>query len=235
MPNDDETNLRAQRGDVMDPIKVLVVDDHPIVRLGIRIVLEDDPLFVVCGEADTVSGAYEKIGELDPAIVILDLLLGPSDGINFIRSITELNPAMRVIVYSCQHEDMAGLRARRAGAHGYVSKIDGLPQIAKALAAVSQGGLFFYGARQKNEEFLHRHDEQRMLRALSNREMQVLQLTGQGLSLQDIARELSLSTKTVGTYRERLKIKLGVDRVQELIWLSQDLIARKSIGPERIA
>ena len=85
---------------------------------------------------------------------------------------------------------MAGLRARRAGAQGYVSKIDGLPQIAKALAAVSQGGLFFYGAQQKNEEFLHDHGEQRMLRALSNREMQVLQLTGQGLC-DDSLREAS--------------------------------------------
>lgn len=215
----------------MNRARILVVDDHPIVILGLKILLEDNKTYKICGEADSISETYEKINSLDPSIIILDLLLGPADGVNIIHEILRIKSNAKIIIYSCHHEHLVGSRAMRAGAHGYVSKVDGLPQIEKALEAVHSGQLFFQGAVRQDRDFLPPDDARRALPALSGREIQVLRLTGQGLSLQRIAKELGLSTKTIGTYRERLKIKLGVDRVQELLWLSQDLLAQNLIGP----
>lgn len=210
--------------------RVLVVDDHPIVVYGLKLLLHDSKHVTICGEASDAVSACQKVDDLKPDIVILDLILGGYDGIELIRDLLKRRPDLLIIVYSCQYERIAGPRALRAGARGYLSKIGGLRQVEAAIEAVLRGDLFFEGSSRFDAASAPLFNERRSVDSLSDREMQVLQLTGQGLSLQRIAQELSLSTKTVGTYRERLKIKLGVDRVQELVLLSQDLLARTSTG-----
>lgn len=206
----------------MSQRRILIVDDHPIVRFGLDLLLRDDPDFAICGEAGRADEVLPRYEALRPDIVILDLLLGGRDGIELIRDLLNRDPQARIIVYSCQDERQAGERARRAGASGYVAKGGGLPTIRDALDAVAKGSLYFAGTRIADHHMSARARQQRAIDSLSHREAQVLRLTGRGAPLQQIAQELGLSAKTIGTYRERLKIKLGVDRVQDLLWLAQD-------------
>ncbi|KRB86482.1 hypothetical protein ASE00_07225 [Sphingomonas sp. Root710] len=213
--------------------RVLVVDDHPIVIYGLKLLLGDNENVTICGEANDVPSACQKVDDLVPDIVILDLILGGQDGIDLIRTLLKRRPDLLIIAYSCQYERVVGPRVLRAGARGFLSKVGGLREMEAAIAAVSKGDLFFEGRSRPGAGAVLAFSEAQAIDALSDREMQVLQLTGQGLSLQRIAQELSLSAKTVGTYRERLKIKLGVDRVQELVPLSRYLLAQGPAGNRR--
>lgn len=213
----------SSTGAEVRPQRILLVDDHPIVLFGITLLLSDSAYFTVCGEASDAASLDDQLDAIRPDIVVLDMLLGDHDGVALIPDIIARHPGIRVIVYSCQHEELAGQRAIRAGASGYVSKIGGLSQLLNALVAVASGNRYFSDAALGGRRRDNSPTEARLIDSLSERELQVLRLTGQGLTLQQIAQELTVSIKTVGTYRERLKVKLGVDRVQELAWVAQDL------------
>jgi DNA-binding NarL/FixJ family response regulator len=202
-----------------DPLNILIIDDHPVVLFGLRLLFSDYPGATIRAEAQDVATARLLTETHKPDFIILDLMLGGRDGIELIGDLLKIHPAAKIIVYSSQDERLFARRVLQAGAHGYVAKSESLAVVATAVEVVAAGDLFFSPAVQQ----MLLRDLSRAgplsaspYEALSNREMQVLRMIGAGLSTQDIAAELNLSVKTIGTYRERIKIKLGLDRAKAL-------------------
>ncbi len=201
------------------PARVLIVDDHAIVRFGLAQVLEPDPRFAVCGEAASALEATRQAEDTRPDLAIFDLMLGGRDGLGLLQEICGLNARLRVLVFSAQPEMVYAPRAFQAGASGYLMKDAGVEKVPNALAVLLLGERYASDAVQRamfQNAAAGRIAGAGPLGALSDRELQVLRLLGGGLGTAEIAAQLSLSMKTVGTYRERLKVKLGADNAQQL-------------------
>ena len=198
---------------------VLLVDDHPVVSFGLRLALEASGLFTVAGEAASAVAARAAAERLQPALIVLDLVLGGRDGLELLEDLRAIQPAARVLVYTSQPEAAGAARALRAGASGYLMKTAGPADVVAALQRIA-GGEFVVSAAVQ-QQLLARTAGARdagadELADLSTRELQVFRLLGMGKSTGEIAAELSLSVKTIGTYRERLKDKLGCHSAREL-------------------
>lgn len=208
---------------------VLLVDDHPVVLLGLTLALERAGSFAVCGEARDVPGAREAVMRLRPDFAVLDLALGARDGVELVREIALLHPEGKILVFSALPEMTYARRVFAAGGHGYLMKDDGAEKVPAALATLARGERHASPAVQAAlfQEFtagakpLNGRDP---VAALSTRELQVLRLLAAGRALSDIARDLSLSVKTIGTHRERLKNKLGVDNARDLALIANELM-----------
>ncbi len=202
-----------------EPARVLIVDDHSIVRFGLRQVLEQESHFSVCGEAATPVEAKQLAGTCQPDLVLFDLTLGGRDGLGLLRELHELRPAMRILVYSAQPELVYAPRAFQAGAFGYLMKDAGIDKVPEALSALLRGERYASDAVRRamfQNVTGGRPLPSAELDALSDRELQVLRLLGTGLGTAEISAALSLSIKTIGTYRERLKLKLGAGNASQL-------------------
>jgi DNA-binding NarL/FixJ family response regulator len=200
------------------PFRVLIVDDHPVVIYGIRLLFKDHPQFTVCGEAATAADALRQVAAQEPDFIIADLVLGERDGTTMIEDMAAIAPTARILIYSSQDELIHARHALRAGARGYVSKTEGLESVEGGLNAIAAGGVHVSKDVQDllTREYARRSGGQSDLEILSARELQILQLIGQRFAPQELARKLSLSVKTIGTFRERLKAKLGLDTVRDL-------------------
>ncbi len=200
------------------PARVLIVDDHSIVRFGLMQILADDARFVVCGEAASAVEARRQIEQCRPDLAIFDLMLGGRDDLGLLRELHDLCPAVRILVYSAQPELTYAPRAFQAGACGYLMKDAGIEAVPEALSAVRRGERWASDPVQRAmfQKAAGGHPSGGELAGLSDRELQVLRLLGTGLGTAEIAQTLSLSIKTVGTYRERLKTKLGADNALQL-------------------
>lgn len=210
-----------------EPATVLIVDDHAIVRFGLAQVLAPDPRFTVCGEAASAVEAKRQIEVCQPELAIFDLMLGGRDGLGLLEEICGLHPALRVLVFSAQPEMVYAPRAFQAGAWGYLMKDAGVEKVPEALAVLLLGERYASGAVQRamfQDAVAGRAAGAGPLGTLSDRELQVLQLLGGGLGTAQIAARLSLSMKTVGTYRERLKVKLGAENALQLERLAQEFV-----------
>jgi DNA-binding NarL/FixJ family response regulator len=197
--------------------RVLLVDDHPVVRMGLRLVLESK--FTVCGEAATVAEGRQLAEQLRPDFVVLDLLLGGRDGMELVSDILAAHPAAYILIYSSQDELIYARRALQAGARGFVSKTASLPNVFAALETLARGELHVSAAVQRalvQDAARGNVAQGNPLDTLSNRELQVFRLLGSGHGTDAVAGELRLSSKTVGTYRERLKDKLRLGNAREL-------------------
>lgn len=197
---------------------VLVIDDHPVVRAGLRLLFDGDARFAVCGEAGSVAEAQRLVGESKPEFVVLDLVLGGRDGAELIEDLLVLEPALKILVYSSQPEQPWARRALRAGARGYVAKTCGLDEVRRALATIAQGDIHVSAPVQRSlvNDYAAGRAGRSPLELLSDRELQVFRLLGTGLGSAEVAAELKLSVRTVGTYRERLKNKLGAQTARDL-------------------
>lgn len=201
------------------PARVLIIDDHAIVRFGLAQVLQSDPRFAVCGEAATVLEARREVEARRPDLAILDLVLGGRDGIGWLQELSAANPGLRILVFSAQPEMVYAPRAFRAGAAGYLMKDAGIEKVPEALAVLMLRERYASDPVQRamfQQAASGRAAVSGPLSDLSDREMQVLRLLGGGLGSAEIAAQLSLSMKTVGTYRERLKVKLGAENALQL-------------------
>lgn len=216
-----------------DRVRILIVDDHPVVLFGLHLQFDAHDEMQVVGEARDVQGAYQAAETLKPDVIILDLVLGGRDGIEMIVELVRLHPMARIIVYSSQDERHFARRVLRAGARGYVAKGEHLSIVADAVTAVIAGDLFVSATVQQMlvADFARgvalgrsRYEE------LSDREAQVLRMIGSGFSSQEIASDLSLSIKTVGTYRDRIKIKLGLDRARALEEAAREFVQSEGAG-----
>ncbi len=196
--------------------------------MGLRMLLEPTAKFVVCGEAANVAAARQMAEELRPDFVVLDLLLGGRDGMELVADIAAAHPAAYILVYSSQDELRHARRALQAGARGYVNKEAGLPEVLTGLEAIARGELHVSAAVQRSlvSEVARGNSAgvRDPLDNLSNRELQVFRLLGSGMDTDAVAVELKLSAKTVGTYRERLKDKLGLGTARELERCAEEFV-----------
>jgi len=206
---------------------VLLVDDHPITRLGLRCLLEDHALFALCGEAGDVTAAHRLTEELRPDLIVLDLMLGGRDGPELIEDLLASHPA-KILVFSSMKESDYAPRALKAGARGYVGKSEGLEAVEAALEKIA-GGAYAFGEAVMRTLLDQAAGGKNGLEALSNRELQIFRLLGTGKETAAIAAELHLGVKTIGTYRERLKSKLHLGSARELEAAARDL-ARQADG-----
>ena len=213
-----------------DPQTILIVDDHPLVRDGLRRLLDQEKDLVCCGEAASAPEARDLALKLNPDIAIIDLRLKQGDGLELIKCLRTELPAVRLLVLSQHSGDVFIERALRAGAQGYVLKEDAPGEIITAIRSILTGRIYLKG--DMANRFLGRlfsgdsRPAPGKLEILSDRELAVLQLLGAGKSTRDISAELNISFKTVESHRENIKRKLGLSSASELVhyaatWCSQ--------------
>lgn len=202
-------------------LKVLVVDDHPAVREALCMRIAQQPDLTVCGEAADAGEALRLCNATAPDIIITDITLKNSDGIDLIKRVKTHNAAARILVWSMHGENLYAERALRAGAMGYITKEQATGQIIDAIRQVLNGQVYL--SPQMREKVLRRtmgnHQPQphSSVDALTDRELEVFRLIGAGVKTHDIADRLHLSIKTVETHRARIKRKLDIADANELI------------------
>jgi len=202
------------------PVRVLIVDDHPVVRDGLAAKLETEGNFIVCGDAEDVAGALAQIEALAPDLAIIDISLARGNGIDLIRRIRSCNKELPILVWSMYAESLYAERALRAGAQGYVHKGRATREIVNAVRVVLQGKVYLSG--QQSDLLLkrligHKDAERSPIEQLSDRELEAFELMGEGLGTEQIAKRMHVSPKTIETYRVRIKRKLNVHALPELI------------------
>lgn len=199
---------------------VLIVDDHPIVREGISKLIEREHDMSVCGEAEDVIEALQHIEEMHPEVVVVDLSLKDSDGLDLVHDVRNRWPSVQVLVLSMHDERYYANRALRAGAKGYLMKDEAPKKVVKAIRTILGGGV--YVSEAFTLEQLQRltggnSNQGSSIDRLTDREIQVFRLYGEGLSNKEVAQQLSLSHKTVESHIERIKHKLDVKSGRELL------------------
>lgn len=205
---------RRSRAPQASKTRILLVDDHALFRRGVASLIETEPDLTVCAEADARHSALEAINTARPDLVIADLSLRDSDGLELVKDIKRLFPRLPVLVLSMHQESQYAERALHAGARGYLSKAEFGESVLFAIRRLLAGEIHTSEAmmRQFAEKFISgtalatRHGVDR----LSDRELEVFKLIGQGKTTREIAANLGLSVKTIETYREHLKVKLDL-------------------------
>lgn len=195
--------------------RVLVVDDHPIVRSGVIRMISAEPEFDVCGEADRWETALAEAAKQQPDAVVLDISLGNRIGLDLIREISALVPAVRILILSMHDQSLYAERALRAGAHGYVMKSSATESVIQGLCVILRGGI--YAEELSAASAPSREVARNPMEVLSNREIEVLSMIGKGLSTDAIALRMHLSPKTVEVHRGNIRSKLGLGSGQRLV------------------
>jgi DNA-binding NarL/FixJ family response regulator len=199
--------------------KILIVDDHPVVRDGLAAQLALQPDLEVCGEADDVPRALELIQSLNPDVAIVDVSLKTGNGIDLIKRIRLRDLPVRVLVWSMYTEEVYAERALRAGAQGYIHKSRATREIHEALRTVLAGKIYL--SPDQADRLLARiasgQKQPSAIDELSDRELEVFTAMGNGLTTEAIAKRIKISPKTVETYRAHIKDKLGIENMTELI------------------
>jgi DNA-binding NarL/FixJ family response regulator len=201
-------------------VEILIADDHSIVRDGLRMILEAQDDMTVIGEAWDGREAMAKAEALRPQVIVMDIAMPELNGIEATRMICERSPAVRIIILSMHHTHEHIYRAMRAGARGYLLKESAGSEVAKAVRAV-MNGKYYLGKGVEVPPDMDRFNgddsPQSPLDRLSQREREVLQLVVEGKTSSEIADILSLSPKSVETYRSRLMLKLGINNIPSLV------------------
>lgn len=196
-------------------IRVLLVDDHKLIRVGLRQLLEAEPDIEIVGEAGEGEEAIEKARTLAPDVAVLDINMPGMNGVEATRRLSRLEPAPRILIVSVHAQDPVPIRLMEAGAGGYLTKEAAADEIVSAVKQVHAGRRYL-SADIARKMALGRLRGATPLAQLSDREMEVLLLVANGIGIQEIAERLHVSPKTVATYRYRLFDKLGVVNDVEL-------------------
>jgi len=204
-----------------DHIRVYLVDDHPAIREAIRDTIESTIDMEVCGETSSSDEAFREIETLRPDVAVIDISLNDAHGLDLVQNVRAQYPDVRTIVFSMYDENVYAERAIRAGAAGYLMKSEPTKNIVEAVRSAHDGEVYLsrkMSSRILNKVAMGRTSEPSFaIDELTDREMAVFQMLGQGYSVQEIQDRLSLSRKTIETYRRRAKEKLGFDTVSELL------------------
>jgi len=211
-------------------VRVLVVDDHPIVRQGVMQTLGHEPGLDLCCEASSGAEAIRLTQEGAPDLAIVDLSLGDMHGLELVRRLHQLKPDLRILVLSMHDEMLFARRALQAGARGYITKGEAIGGLIGAFREVLAGRIYVsetvaQGLFEEVGRDAGAGAESR-LAGLTNRELQVLELVGRGRSTNQIAGDLGVSVKTIETYRGNIRLKLGLSDANALVrfavtWTSQ--------------
>jgi len=208
------------------PVRILIIDDHPAVRGALKGALSRRPNYVCIGEADSAESAMSSIRKNPPDVAIVDISLSDAHGLDLIRDIRSQFPNVAVVVYTMFGEEIFAERAIRAGVLAYVEKTDPTGKVMDAVASAVRGDV--YVSRRTASRILRRlvkgeeHEHVSAADRLTDREMVVFQMLGQGLVVDEIAERLKLNRKTVEAYRRGAKEKLGFDSVSELLYHGHD-------------
>jgi len=201
--------------------RILIVDDHPMMREGLAARIARQPDMEVCGEAGGVNEAWQQVKLLTPDLVIVDITLVDGQGIDLLRQVSGRFPDIRLLVVSAFEESLYAERSLRAGAHGYVSKREVQESVVEALRTVLAGQTYL--SPQMTQRMLNlavgRKENMKTdpVQRLSDRELEVFRLIGQGQTTGSIARQLHLSVHTIDTHREKIRHKLAVNNGNELM------------------
>jgi len=203
--------------------KIVIADHHPVTRKGISCLLKKNPNFSIVGKANNGNELYQKLEELNPDILIMEIDMPQISGINALRGIKVKFPELRVLIFSTHPEEIYALRSIKSGAAGYVPKTASPKILLKALKQIRKGGIFL------NEELTSTFTSRNVgetsaisrYKKLSSREIEVLNLLSSGKRNKDIAAALNINEKTVSTYKTRLLKKLKVDNLADLIHQSR--------------
>ncbi|MBL7188993.1 MAG: response regulator transcription factor [Phycisphaerae bacterium] len=225
------TQKQRQRPASDSKKKVFIVDDHPVVRDGLITLIEHEQDLKVCGDADDAAEAIKSVSSLKPDVVIVDIGLKSSDGIELTKSIKMQHPRLPVVVFSIHDESVYAERALRAGASAYLMKEVISENVITAVRAVLRGEI--YVSDQIAKKFLGNAFQGKSdagtdpVSKLSNREFEIFRLIGAGYKASQIADRMHLSVKTIETYRARIKEKLNISDASKLLryaikWVSSD-------------
>ncbi len=206
---------------VSQKARVFLVDDHPIVRRGLQVLMSLESDLTVCGEADNRAAAIDQIGKLRPDVAVVDLALKNSSGLELVKDLRVQFPQIKVLVLTMHDEPMYAERVLKAGAHGYVTKEEGSEKALEAIRSLLNGKPYLSGrlADRMLETMtgFAKSKTAGTVESLSDRELEILELIGRGLGSAEIAQRLKLSVKTIESHREHIKAKLGLQRATELV------------------
>ncbi len=213
--------------------RLFVIDDHALVRLGMRQLLDSEPDLQVCGDAEDLAGALAKLGGLAVDLVLLDLSLRGGDGIDALRQLRAERPDLRILVITTHDEKVYGERVVRGGAIGYVMKAVPAEEMIGAIRKALRGELAVspaLAASLLNTVVLGQQQQRPPARdpleALSDREREIFKLIGEGLSTRDVSIALGISAKTVETHQFNLRTKLGIASTHQLRHLAFTWVSR---------
>jgi DNA-binding NarL/FixJ family response regulator len=214
--------------------RVLIIDSHPIVREGLRSLIENEDDLLVCAEADTLRDARNAIKESSPDVIIADISLKQGDGIDLVRDVRAHYPSLPLLVLSIYDETIYAERLLSVGANGYLTKQATGAEILLSLRRVIDGGIYVSEAVGNN--MIRRvsaggkHAPADPVDRLSTRELQVLHLTGKGMSTRETANSLNLSVKTIESHRQRIKNKLNLRNGTQLLQYAINMFLGEDAG-----
>jgi DNA-binding NarL/FixJ family response regulator len=214
---------------------VFVVDDHPIVRRGLALLINQEPDLAVCGDADEMHSALTAIASLKPDILILDISLNGPDGLEILKNVRLSAPHLPVLILSMHDESLYAERALRAGANGYVMKQEATDNVLTALRRILSGEI--YVSKKIANSMLQHYirgsnpPEYSSVAELTDRELEVFRLIGEGNGTRQIADSLHLSVKTVESYQAHIKDKLSLRSARELVQHAVEWTVREKTTP----
>jgi DNA-binding NarL/FixJ family response regulator len=215
MKKEKETVFVGQRN------KIFIVDDHPIVRKGLAQLINQEPDMVICGEAENAQSALDLLKKIKPDLAIVDISLQGIDGIELIKKIKVRDANLPILVVSMHDESLFAERALKVGAKGYIMKQEAIEKMMEAIRRVIGGEV--YVSERVSATIVKKFIDGKAvntrspMEVLSNRELEVFQLIGQGFVTRQIAQELNVSIKTVESYRANIKEKLNLKNATELL------------------
>jgi DNA-binding NarL/FixJ family response regulator len=201
--------------------RVFLVDDHPIVRQGLTLLINQEPDLIVCGEAEAAWSVPAALATLNPDILIVDLSLNGPDGLDLLKSIRQTDVELPILVLSMHDESVYAERALRAGANGYIMKQEATERVLVAIRRILHHE-YYVSDRIANtmlQQLVSKpvHARESLIAALSDRELEVFRLIGDGHGTREIAEQLHLSVKTVESYQAHIKDKLSLPSARALM------------------
>ncbi|HEY1050650.1 MAG TPA: response regulator transcription factor [Prosthecobacter sp.] len=200
--------------------RIVLIDDHPIMRRGLAVLIRAEKGLDVCGEAGSAREGLEVIEKLKPDLAVIDLTLPDKNGLELVKDVRAAFPATQCVVLSMHDEAMYGERALRAGARGYVMKEAAADHLVTAIHKVLGGGLYVseaLNARMLEQMTGAARSKPSGMDALTDREMEILELIGKGVATKNIAAQLCISARTVEAHRAHIKEKLGITEGAALV------------------
>ena len=201
--------------------RIFIVDDHPIVREGLSLMMNREPDLMVCGEAEEATGALQAITSAKPDFLIVDISLSGPDGLDLLKSIRARHPGLPVLILSMHDETIYAERALRAGANGYIMKQEATEKVLVAIRQILAQKVYVSDriANRMLQQYIKGSvsESQSPIAELSDRELEVFRLIGEGHGTRKIAEELHLSVKTVESYQAHIKDKLSLKNGRELV------------------
>lgn len=220
--------------------RIMVVEDHAMTCLGLKQIIANESDLMVCGEAAGISETLQRIGELSPDLLMVDISLKDGSGLDLIEQVRKQHPGVKMLVSSMHNESLFADRALQAGALGYICKYADIDQIVKAIRQVLKGRVYL--SEDMSERILCRRTpmknsvEMSFTDALSNRELEVFQMIGEGRTRRQLAQSLHISVKTVETHQENIKKKLNLKSSQEVVCRAVEWVleSKRKVLPEPV-